>query len=37
MTSQNVSSDAQVQNFFFRRKVMFRSQDIQDFVFSTIP
>ena len=36
ITSQNVLSEAQVKNFLFRRKVMFRSQDIQVFVFLTI-
>ena len=36
ITSKNVSSEAQVKNFLFRRKVMFCSQDIQDFVFTTI-
>ena len=38
-TSQNVSSEAQVNNFFifFFRKVMFRSQDFQIFVFLTSP
>ena len=33
ITSQNVSSEAQIKNFLFRRKIMFRSQDIQVFVF----
>ena len=37
MTSQNVSSDAQIKNFLFHRKVMFSSQDIQVFIFLTIP
>ena len=38
ITSQNVSSEAQVNSFFlFRRKFMFRSQDTQIFVFLTIP
>ena len=32
-TPQNVLSEAQVKNFLFRRDVMFRSQDIQVFVF----
>ena len=32
-TSQNASSEAQVKNFLFCSKVMFRSQDIQVFVF----
>ena len=36
-TSQNVSSEAQVKSFLFRRKIMFRSQDIQVFVFLSIP
>ena len=36
-TSQNVSFEAQVKNFFIRRKVMFLSQDILVFVFLTIP
>ena len=35
-TSQNVSSKAQIKNFF-RRKIMFRFQSIQVFVFLTIP
>ena len=35
-TSQNVSSEAQIKNFLFRWKIMFRSQDIQVFVFLTI-
>ena len=34
--SQIASSEAQVKNFLFRRKVMFCSQDIQVFVFLTI-
>ena len=38
ITFWNVSSEAQVKNFFFfRRKVIFRSQDIQVFLFLTIP
>ena len=37
ITSQNVPSEAQIKNFLFRRKIMFRSQDIQVFVFLTIP
>ena len=37
VTSQNVPSEAQIKNFLFRRKIMFRSQDIQVFVFLTIP
>ena len=38
ITSQNVSSEALVNNFFlFYRKVMFRSRDIQVFVLLTIP
>ena len=38
-TSQNIPSEAQVKNSFllFHKKVMFRSQDIEDFVFLTIP
>ena len=36
ITSQNVPSEAQIKNFLFRRKIMFRSQDIQVFVFLTI-
>ena len=35
--SQNVPSEAQVKNFLFHRKVMFHSQDIQVFLFLTIP
>ena len=37
ITSQNVSSKAQIKNFFIRRKVMFHFQDIQVFVFLIIP
>ena len=37
ITSQNVSSEVQIKNFLFRRKIMFCSQDIQVFVFLTIP
>ena len=37
ITTQNVSSEAQVQIFLFRGKVLFRSQDIEVFVFLTIP
>ena len=37
ITSQNVSYEAQVKNFLFRRKFMFCSQDIQVFVYLTIP
>ena len=37
ITSQDVSFKARVNFFLFRRKVMFCSQDIQDFVFSTMP
>ena len=37
ITSQSVSSKAQVKNFLYRRKVFFRSQDMQVFVFLTIP
>ena len=38
ITPQSVSSEAQVKNFFyFVEKIMFYSQDIQIFVFLTIP
>ena len=37
ITSENVSSEAQVNNFLFRREVMYRCQDIQVLIFSTIP
>ena len=37
ITSQNVSSEAQVKNFLSRRKVMFCPQNIQALVFLTIP
>ena len=37
MTSQNMSSEAHVKIFLFRRKVIFHSQNIQVFVFLTIP
>ena len=37
ITSQNVPSKAQIKNYLFRRKIVFRSQDIQVFVFLTIP
>ena len=38
ITPQSVLSEAQVKNFFlFRRKIMFRSQDIQVFVVLAIP
>ena len=37
ITSQNVLYEAQVKNFLFHRKVTFCSQDIQVFVFLTIP
>ena len=37
ITSQNVSSEARDKNFFIFRKVIFRSEDIQVFVFSIIP
>ena len=42
ITSQNVSSEAQIKNFFvswknYNRKVMTRSRDIQVFAFLTIP
>ena len=33
ITSQNVSSEAQVKFFFIYRKVMFHSQDIQIFLY----
>ena len=33
ITSQNLASEAQVKNFLFHRKVMFRSRVIQVFVF----
>ena len=33
ITSQNVSSEAQVKNFFSFHRNLFRSQDIQVFVF----
>ena len=36
-TSQNVPSEAQIKNFLFHRKIMSCSQDIQVFVFLTIP
>ena len=36
-TTQKVSFEAQVQIFFILSKVMFRSQDIQVFVYLTIP
>ena len=37
ITSQNVPSEAQIKNLLFRRKIMFRSQDIQVCLFLTIP
>ena len=37
ITSQNVSPEAQMKKFLFRGKIMFHSQDIQVFVFLTIP
>ena len=37
ITSQNVSFEVQIKNFLFRRKITFRSQDIQVFVFLDIP
>ena len=37
ITSQNVSSEAQVIIFLFRRKVMFLIKDIQFFVSLAIP
>ena len=36
ITSQNVSSEAQIKIFLFRRQVMFCSQDIQVYVLLTI-
>ena len=36
ITSQNVSSEAQIKNFFCVVEIIFRSQDIQVFVFLTI-
>ena len=35
--SQNVSSEAQFKNFFIFRKVILNSQDVQVFVFLTVP
>ena len=37
ITSQNVSSEAQVKNFFIHRKIMFHSEDIQVVIFVIIP
>ena len=37
ITSQNVSSEAQVKFFFHFTEVMFHSQDVKVFVFLTIP
>ena len=37
IASQIVSSEAQVKNFLFRRKAMFRLEEIQGFAFLTIP
>ena len=37
ITSQNVPPIAQIKIFLFRTKIMFCSQDIQVFVFLTIP
>ena len=37
ITSQNASFQAKVTIFLFRRKIIFGSQDIQGFVFLTIP
>ena len=37
ITSQNVPSKVEIKNFLFCRKVMFHSQDVQVFVFLTIP
>ena len=36
VTSQNVSYETQFKNFLSRRKVMFRSEGIQVFIFLTI-
>ena len=36
ITSQNVPSEAQIKNIFISNKIMFRSQDIQVFVFLSI-
>ena len=36
-TSQNVSSEAGLRIFLFHRNVIFHSQDIQVFLFLTIP
>ena len=35
ITSQNVSSEAQIKIFFIPGKILFRSQDVQVFVFLT--
>ena len=37
LTSQDVSSEAQVKKILFHRKLMFHFQDIQVFAFLTIP
>ena len=37
ITSQNTPSEGQAENFLFRRKVMFQSQEIRRFLFLTIP
>ena len=37
ITSHNVPSDAQVNNFLLHRKIMFRFQDSQVFEYLTIP
>ena len=37
ITLQNLPSEAKVQIFLFRRKFVFRSDNIQVFVFLTIP
>ena len=36
ITSQNVSSEEQVKNFLYCRKVTFPSQDIKIFIFLTV-
>ena len=37
ITSQTVSFEVQLRTFLFLRKVMFRSEDLQVFVFLTVP
>ena len=37
ITSQNVPLKQRLRTFLFRRRIMFRSQDIQVFLFLTIP